>query len=207
MPEEGIIIEACSNRKNLPITKVIGTSWHNSNKLFMVRMCLLLIVGFVGCEGILEYVQLRQVNAANIAVINNYAKTLGTLSKQYKDLNNVLTTAKLGHGITDSTLGTPIQQLAGKNVSGQVAEFTSYSELINWLNQDDTHLQAYSTTFQCVDFATMMSEHAIAEGYWIFPAVDLSDGHMKCMATIGENVYAIEPQTNMVSLWAVKSTP
>jgi len=60
MPEEGIIIEGCSNRKNLPMTKVIGTGWHNTNKLFMVRMCLLLIVGFVACEGILEYEKLNR---------------------------------------------------------------------------------------------------------------------------------------------------
>jgi hypothetical protein len=58
-----------------------------------------------------------------------------------------------------------------------------------------------------VDFAEMMSEHAIKDGYWIFPAVDLADGHMQCIAPIGGNLYAIEPQTNAVTLWAAKSTP
>ncbi len=50
----------------------------------------------------------------------------------------------------------------------------------------------------------MTSEHAIEDGYWIFPAVDLSDGHMQCIAPIGNDLYAIEPQINAVSLWAVK---
>ena len=62
-------------------------------------------------------------------------------------------------------------------------------------------------TFQCVDFAFMMSEHAFKAGYWIFPAVDLADGHMECVAPIGKDLYTVEPQTNVVSLWAVKSNP
>jgi hypothetical protein len=73
------------------------------------------------------------------------------------------------------------------------------------MKQDDTHAQVYSPTFECVDFAFMMSEHAAKDGYWILPAVDLADGHMQCIAPIGQDLYAIEPQTNAVSLWAVKS--
>ena len=51
------------------------------------------------------------------------------------------------------------------------------------------------------------SEHAIKAGYWIFPAVDLADGHMEWHRTIGKDLYAVEPQTNVVSLWAAKSDP
>ena len=50
----------------------------------------------------------------------------------------------------------------------------------------------------------MISEHAIKAGYWIFPAVDLADGHMECVAPIGKDLYTVELQTNAVSLWAVK---
>jgi hypothetical protein len=53
----------------------------------------------------------------------------------------------------------------------------------------------------------MMSEHAIKNGYCIFPAVDLDDGHMQCIAPIGQDLYAIEPQTNIVSLWALHPNP
>jgi len=53
----------------------------------------------------------------------------------------------------------------------------------------------------------MMRAHAIKDAYWIFPAVDLADGHMQYIAPIDDDLYEIEPQTNAVSLWAAKSTP
>ena len=48
---------------------------------------------------------------------------------------------------------------------------------------------------------------SIKDGYWIFPAVDPANGHMQCIAPIGNDLYAIEPQNNAVSSWAVKSEP
>jgi hypothetical protein len=91
--------------------------------------------------------------------------------------------------------------------SDKIKEFASLSDLLSWLQQDNTHTQVYSSTFTCTDFALMMSEHAIQDGYWIFPAVDLSDGHMRCITLIGNDLYAIEPQINTVTLWAEGCTP
>lgn len=91
--------------------------------------------------------------------------------------------------------------------SEKIKEFASLSDLLSWLQQDDTHTQVYSSTFTCTDFALMMSEHAVEDCYWIFPAVDLNSGHMNCVVPIGTQMYEVEPQTNTVTLWAEGYTP
>ncbi len=146
-------------------------------------------------------------NAEKSAIINSYSQSAVTLAKRYQDINNLLTANNLSLATDGGTQTAALQQLAGYAGSGNTTEFTSLNDLTAWLKQDNTHEQVYSPTFQCVDFAFMMSEHAIKNGYWIFPAVDLADGHMQCIAPIGKNLYAIEPQTNTVSLWAAKSDP
>ena len=160
---------------------------------------------FVGYEVIFEYVKLQRTNAADSELINNYSQSVVTLTNRYNDINNALAKTNLSLAPNGSTQSTAIQQLSSYVTNGQVREFTSYDDLVAWMKQDDTHEQVYSPTFECVDFAFMMSEHAAKDGYWILPAVDLADGHMQCIAPIGQDLYAIEPQTNAVSLWAVKS--
>jgi nitrate reductase NapE component len=178
----------------------------NAYKLLIVRMCLLAVVAFVGGYAFLEHANLQVITNQHNEVVRQYSQTIETLSKQNSDINN-----QLANNNTElTTAGTiqegAIQQLSSYNVSGQAKEFAAYNDLIAWLKQDNTHEQVYSASFECVDFAFMMSEHAIKDGYWIFPAVDLADGHMQCIAPIGDALYAIEPQTNAVSLWAMKST-
>ncbi len=183
---------------------IIKPNGSRTKKLLFVRICLLSVTVFVGYEAIFEYAKLRQANAANDELINTSSQSVATLADRYNDINNVLAKTNLTLATNGSTQPTAIQQLSSYAANGQVREFASYDDLIAWLNQDDTHEQIYSPTFECVDFAFMMSEHAIEDGYWIFPAVDLSDGHMQCIAPIGNDLYAIEPQINAVSLWAVK---
>jgi len=184
----------------------IRSNWSRTNNLVIVTICLLVVMVFVGYEAIFEHAKLQQANATNSELIKTYSQSVVALTKQYNDLNNVLAKTDLTLATNGSTQSAAIQQLSSYVTNGQVNEFALYADLIAWLKQDDTHEEVYSPTFECVDFAFMMSEHAIADGYWIFPAVDLSDGHMQCITPIGDNLYAIEPQTNAVSLWAVKST-
>jgi hypothetical protein len=189
--------------KSLPAA--ISASWSHTHKLLMVRFCLLLVMVFVVGSAILEYARLQINNTENQKLLNTYSQSVVTLAKRYSEINDLLANNNLTLAIKSSPQVTAAQQLSSYAANGSTSEFTSYAALIAWLKQDDTHEQLYSPTFECVDFAFMMSEHAVKDGYWIFPAVDLADGHMQCIAPIGPDLYAIEPQTNAVALWAVKS--
>lgn len=90
--------------------------------------------------------------------------------------------------------------------TGDIKEFSSGDALAQWLSNDDTHLMKYTPDFQCVDFAFTMSEHAIKDGYWLFPMVDTAAGHAWCTTLIGNTLYSIEPQTNYVTLWGETPT-
>jgi hypothetical protein len=182
------------------------SGWLHTDKLRIVSICLAFVVVFTGYEAVYQYAKLQQADNAKNELIKTYSQSVVILSQRYNDINKAL-------AATNSTLATgdsnslSVPQLSPSAAKGSISEFASYADLLAWLQQDDTHQQVYSATFQCVDFAEMMSEHAVNDGYWIFPAVDLADGHMQCIAPIGEDLYAIEPQTNAVSLWAAKSTP
>jgi hypothetical protein len=181
--------------------------WLHTNKLRIISICLAFVIVFAGYEAVYEYAKLQQADNAKSELIKSYSQSVVILSRRYTDINKALAATNSTLAAGDSDSAAALLQLSPSAVSGNVSEFASYADLVAWLKQDDTHQQVYSTTFQCVDFAEMMSEHAIKDGYWIFPAVDLADGHMQCIAPIGDNLYAIEPQTNAVSLWAAKSTP
>ncbi len=182
--------ETDSRNRNTATIKTSSAGRTNINKLLMG--ILLLVVTFVGCYACAEHIRLQAATNLNVVLQSNQQ----TLLK--------LATDNAKPAITTPTLPGSNQQLSSYGPSGQANEFASYKDLIAWLKKDDTHEQLYSSSFECVDFAMMMSEHAIKDGYWIFPAVDLANGHMQCIAPIGNNLYAIEPQTNVVSLWAMK---
>jgi len=80
-----------------------------------------------------------------------------------------LAAVNIGLGATESAQPAAIQQLASNVTNTQVNEFATYADLVNWLKQDDTHEQVYSATFQCVDFAMMLSEHAYKQGFGYSP--------------------------------------
>jgi hypothetical protein len=195
---------------NIPTIKTINAGWANTHKLRMaLGVSLVLVMALVGYYASSEHAKLQMVTAENDKLINSYSQTITDVTKGNSELNNEL--ASVGLEIVDNnsqseaadwTSTGVTQQLSTNESSGQVSDFASLADLIAWLKNDDTHEQVYSPTFECVDFACMMSEHAIKDGYWIFPAVNLADGHMQCMAQIGNDLYAIEPQTNAVSLWA-----
>jgi hypothetical protein len=196
-----------AGHKGVTLSAAVSNSWSHTHKLLMIRICLLCVMVFVVCAAILEYAKLQINNAENQKLLNTYSQSVVTLSKRYSEINDLLANTNLALATEGPTQSTAIQQFTSYTGNGNTSEFISYGALIAWLQQDDTHEQVYSPTFQCVDFAFMMSEHAIKSGYWIFPAVDLADGHMQCIAPIGQALYAIEPQTNTVTLWAAKSDP
>jgi hypothetical protein len=205
--KSSLCLAAGTGHKNIHLTTAISASWSHTHKLVMVKIGLMSVMTMVVCSAILGDARLQLSNAEKSAAINSYSQAAVTLAKRYQDINNLLADNNLALATDGGTQTATLQQLTGYAGSGNPAEFTSLADLTAWLKQDDTHEQIYSPTFQCVDFAFMMSEHAIKAGYWIFPAVDLADGHMECIAPIGKNLYAVEPQTNVVSLWAAKSDP
>ncbi len=182
-------------------------------KALLVGMALALVS--VGCYAYSQHAKLQAITTEHNQVINSYSQQVQELTQQVQQtsvLRNELDSVNQALANTSAKLTTDESALAGVNqrlssygFSGPVSEFASYDALIAWLKTDNTHQQPYTATFTCVDFASMMSEHAIKAGYWIFPAVDMANGHMKCIAPIGSDLYAIEPQTNDVILWAKKS--
>jgi len=182
--------EVESQNSDTTTIKATGARRTNINRLLMG--ILLLVVAFVGCYAASEHIRLKAANTLNVVLQSNQQTLIRIANDNTK------------HAATEPALSVVNQQSYSSGASGQANEFASCKDLITWLKKDNTHAQLYSSTFECVDFAMMMSEHAIKDGYWIFPAVDLANGHMQCIAPIGNNLYAIEPQTNAVSLWAVK---
>ncbi len=193
----------CFPRLKNSFSEAAGTGWLHTNKLRIVSICFAFVIVFVGYEAVFEYAKLQQADNAKNELIRTYSQSVVILSQR----NNALASTDSTLATGDSNSPAAVLQLPASAANGNLSEFASYADLIAWLKQDDTHQQVYSSTFQCVDFAEMMSEHAMKDGFWIFPAVDLTDGHMQCIAPIGQDLYAIEPQTNAVSLWAAKSTP
>ena len=198
-------LAASTGHQNIPMTTAISTRWSHMHKLVMVKIVLMSIMTIGVCTAILGYAQLQLSNSEKSVIINSYSQSAVTMAKRYQYINNLLAANNLILATNGQTQTAAL--LTSYTMSGNPTEFASYAGLTAWLKQDNTHEQIYSSTFQCVDFAFMMSEHAIKAGYWIFPAIDLANGHMECIAAIGKDLYAIEPQTNAVSLWAAKSDP
>ena len=195
-------------------TKAISTGWINNLKRVTLRIVLLLALLGVGCYAYSEHAKLQTATNAYNQVVNSslqQVEKLAQLAEQANTLHNELDSLNVELAATSANLATDESALAGVNqrlatygFSGSVGQFASYNNLIAWLKTDNTHKQVYSSTFTCVDFASMMAEHAIRDGYWIFPAIVLTDDHMECIAPIGNDLYTIEPQTNAVTLLYIK---
>jgi hypothetical protein len=197
------------------------TYQENESRTKYLNLRMALRAGFVfvligvGCYAYSQHTRLQAMTTEHNQVVNSYSQQVEELTQQVQQasvLSNELDSVNQALANTSAKLTTDESALAGVNqrlstygFSGPVSEFASYDALIAWLKTDNTHEHAYTSTFTCVDFASMMSENAIRDGYWIFPAVDMANGHMKCIAPIGSDLYAIEPQTNDVILWAKKS--
>lgn len=97
----------------------------------------------------------------------------------------------------------------------QLADFESRSALIEWLTSDSTNRQTWiAESFDCDDFAYQLQTSAEQAGYHlsaipISPADYLElfkeplqyDFHVMNLARIGNNLYLVEPQTDLVSYY------
>ena len=188
-------------------TSRANEGWTKYPRRTLIAGLVIALVG-VGCYAYSQHAKLQAVTTHHDQVINSYSQQVQELTQQVQQtdaLRQELTDTNAKLTTDESALAGINQRLSTYGFTGPISEFASYDALIAWLKTDNTHLQQYTATFACVDFASMMSEHAVKAGYWIFPAVDMANGHMKCIAPIGSDLYAIEPQTNDVILWAKKS--
>lgn len=100
----------------------------------------------------------------------------------------------------------PTLDLANTLSDGEITclrPFRSYKELKQFLDEDLTDEHIYSKSFDCDDFAFMLSQNALNKGYQIFPFAE--GNHLKNVAhvALGDTiiVYVVEPQTDELSIW------
>jgi len=82
--------------------------------------------------------------------------------------------------------------------------FPTVTDLIRFLEEDQTDQHEYSKDFDCDDFAFALSQNAMSKGYQLFPFAE--GKHLKNVAhvALGDNsivVYIIEPQTDQIMIW------
>ena len=99
----------------------------------------------------------------------------------------------------DSELLSIKQQL--KQTEGEARHFSSLEELEAWLATDDTDQIEYSgDKFNCIDFALMLQEHALADGYILSTEVLPVAAHWVNVAVIDDRIYIVEPQDDRIIL-------
>jgi len=107
--------------------------------------------------------------------------------------------------VKEVTIEKPIEQ----------SEFSSKEELEKWLAEDNTEKNVYffvradgtevsSAKYDCDDYALDLQKRALKDGYLMSASVvEKGDQlHMINLATIGNDVYYIEPQTDEVWFYA-----
>jgi hypothetical protein len=83
----------------------------------------------------------------------------------------------------------------------QPRHFSSLEELQSWLASDDTNQMQYSGgEFNCINFALMLQERALADGYILSTEVLPVGAHWVNTAVIGDRIYLIEPQDDGIIL-------
>ncbi len=99
-------------------------------------------------------------------------------------------------------------------------EFASKGELEEWLAKNEVSDNVYvwaapdgtsrsSVNYDCDDFALDLQEQASKDGYLMSVTITEKDGqpHMINLATIGNDIYYIEPQTDEVWFYAYRDLP
>jgi hypothetical protein len=108
--------------------------------------------------------------------------------------------------IADNDSGILQLDLANTLSNGEITclrPFTSFKELKQFLDEDLTDEYTYSRSFDCDDFAFMLSQNALNKGYQVFPFAE--GNHLKNVAhvALGDTivVYIVEPQTDEIRIW------
>lgn len=82
--------------------------------------------------------------------------------------------------------------------------FPTVTDLIRFLEEDQTDQHGYSKDFDCDDFAFTLSQNAMSRGYQLFPFAE--GKHLRNVAhvALGDDsilVYIVEPQTDKIIIW------
>ena len=137
-------------------TKAISAGWHDTPKLLMVRVYLLLVVAFVGCYTYSEHIRLEAVTGEPNKAASSYLQTIDELTEQNNDLNNELALVSSELAATNSKLVTA--------ESAPGAAFQSYQQTAVGLASDSPKLattasapggaSSYGASEQASEFAS-----------------------------------------------------
>ena len=119
-------------------------------------------------------------------------------------VKNSVSTLEDQLSIRDSQLLYKKQELEKRQQELQAARprhFNSLEELKTWLANDDTNqMQHSSDEFNCISYALMLQDRALADGYILSTEVLPVAAHWVNLAVIGDRIYVIEPQDDRVIL-------
>lgn len=91
-------------------------------------------------------------------------------------------------------------QISRLETLGGYREFESLDYLREWLASDSTSENTYiENDYDCDDFAVDLTLSALQDGYWI--GLIISANHMFNFTIIGNDVYFIEAETDVVYFW------
>lgn len=161
------------------------------NKILIVALLVALIVA--GAFGLMQYVELT--------------KTKYQLSEVQAELNEAKQELAQTHTKVESLsqeLEVAQQRLASYKGNEYPREFSSVTALREWLEHDKTNEMAYiPNKFDCDDFSYTLMCNALRDGYLMSTEIVEMGGnitHMLCTTPIGNTIYQIEPQTDLVTV-------
>lgn len=157
------------------------------SKLF-VGICIALLAAFLGEGWYLGQVQSELIETKmNLAAAENGIAALED-ELAVRDTEVLLIKKEL-------------EQTQQKLEEARPKHFGSLEELETWLAKDDTDQMQYSgDEFNCIDFALMLQECALADGYILSTEILPVAAHWVNVAVIGDRIYVIEPQDDRVIL-------
>jgi len=85
------------------------------------------------------------------------------------------------------------------------SEFASLKAFWYWNKSDNTASHAYvPDSFDCEDFALMKVSNAWQDGFLIGFGFERNNPHSFCVVPIGNVVYKLEPQNNLLTRWFIR---
>ncbi|MBA7689050.1 hypothetical protein ES703_97544 [subsurface metagenome] len=154
----------------------------------VVGVCIALLAAFLGEGWYLGQIQseLMETKAELATVENNIAALQDELTVRDSELVSIKQ---------------ELEQTQEKLEKAQPRHFNSLEELEEWLAEDDTDQMQYSSDeFNCIDFALMLQEHALTNGYILSTEVLPVAAHWVNIAVIDDRIYIIDPQDDRIIL-------
>jgi len=188
------------------------------NKILVVALLVALIVA--GVFGSMQYVELIKTKSQLSQVQTELAYTQArlewtedSLSANRAELNEAkqeLAQTQTKVESLSQELEVAQQRLASYKGNEYPREFSSVMALREWLRHDKTNEMAYiPNKFDCDDFAYTLMCNALRDGYLMSTEIVEMGGnitHMLCTTPIGNTIYQIEPQTDLVTVVGPRDT-